>query len=114
MLFYVHTVEMSKLRERRNNSKSHQWSCEDSLEHCLLMNHLTRLRPLPTVLGAIKAHLVLQLLSAALHCAAQAALLGLLLVSTLSIADGDFGFVSWGRAGVPHQTLRNPGFTLKC
>lgn len=59
-----------------------------------------RLRPLP-----IRAHLVLQLLPAALHCAAQAALLRLLLVSNLAIADGDFGFVSWGCAGVAHQTL---------
>lgn len=64
-----------------------------------------RLHPLPTVLSAIRAHLVLQLLPAAFHCAAQAALLRLLLVSNLAIADGDFGFVSWGCAGVAHQTL---------
>lgn len=58
-------------------------------------------------------HLVLQLLSAALHCAAQAALLGLLLISNLPIADGDFGLVRWRSAGVAHQTLGHPGFTLK-
>lgn len=58
-------------------------------------------------------HLVLQLLPAALYCAAQAALLGLLLISRLSVTDGNLGFVCWGGTGVAHQTLWNSGFALK-
>lgn len=69
------------------------------------MDQLARLCALAPVLDATGAHLVLQLLPAALHCAAQAALLGLLFISNLSVTDGDFGLVSWGGAGVAHETL---------
>ena len=98
-------MEISKFRGRRKQPEAHQWSRKDSLVHQSLVDQLARLCALNPMLGASGAHLVLQLLPAALHCAAQAALLGLLFISNLSIADGDFGLVRRGGAGVAHETL---------
>lgn len=110
----IYPVKMSKLRERRKQPSAppgvlrgepRAWLAREPIDPA---PHSTQ-RP-----GHHwNPHLVLQLLSAALHCAAQAALLGLLFISNLSIADGDFGLVRWRGAGVAHQTLGNPGFTLK-